>query len=599
MSPGFTSNADMFEKLGSPGLTLGETTRLTAELERSEVGLRPVRIGVSGNVTLDILGTYLRREALLHGQIAQVDIGSLDDRIGNARRFADASVDAIVMLDLADAAVPALEARAQLLTDAEVTAIVERLGSELAVALEATRGVRRVFVARLFRISVAPSEGGPDRVEEVIGRLNDAVTSVADAFPNVHVLASDALAAGLGLQHAVDLRSYQRFVAPFGQAFLEQLAGQVYRLSRGFDSYFYKALVVDGDNTLWGGILGEDLETGIQLAPFGHPAATFWRVQHVLLGLQRRGVLLCLCTKNEPADVDLLLRNHPHMVLRADDFAALLVNWDPKPDNLRRLADDLGIGLDSMIFLDDSRFECEAVTTQLPMVRTFQVPSDLSRYTGVIAQIQDLFLVNTITKESVEKTAQYRRFKLATANRDRFDTEDEYLASLGLRVTIRVNQAHAADRIAELTQKANQFNLTTRRYTSSEITQRMTGGSADVYSIDVSDRFGDAGLTGVVIVDYVQGEAVVDTFLLSCRVLGRGVEYACWGIFAARATERGMTDLSARYLPTQKNAQVRDFWDRVGLELVEETNSNGKAYRVRLTEAHFPETAYIEVTSVV
>jgi FkbH-like protein len=271
------------------------------------------------------------------------------------------------------------------------------------------------------------------------------------------------------------------------------------------------------------------------------------------------------------------------MVLRDVHIAAKRVNWGDKVSNLESLAAELNIGLDSMIFIDDSPFESEAVRSRLPQVTTIQVPSDLSEYPGVIARIGRLVATDLVANDAASKTEQYRSRARAEEQRQRFATQDEYLASLGLKVTIRRNDKAASARIAELTQKSNQFNLTTHRYTVAEIESLMGSSESDVYSIRVADRFGDSGLTAVVITRGTGDTVQIDTFLVSCRVLGRGIELSFWETIRRDALEDGRRTLTAEYLPTSKNAQVADFWDRLGLERVGDDPSGLRRYEADLT----------------
>jgi FkbH-like protein len=586
-----------FERAGSE---LSAVTRLVSAAEGASQSERTLTFGLSGNITTDLLGIYLRKQALLHGHRARVVVGGFDDPIGSARQFVDDAVDAVILLNLADATQPAFEARVPTMETASIQSLVESLRSQLALTLDTLRPIKHVFISLAHRLTPPAVGRIADNVDGAIALINEAIAGEAGRYDNVHLVPTVAIAARLGWERAHDWRSYERFRAPFTPAFMDLFASGVYRATRGFGSYYYKALVLDADNTLWGGILGEDLAEGIKLGPHGYPGSVFWRVQHEFLALQRRGILLCLCTKNNPADVDAVLGTHPDMVLRDEHFAAKAVNWDDKPTNLTLLAEQLNIGLDSLVFVDDSAFEIEAVRSQLPMVRTIQVPASLYDYPALAAGLKELFLVSEITEESASKTAQYRLVAEASKERGRHASEADFLASLGLTVAVRRNDRASAPRIAELTQKSNQFNVTTRRYTVAEIAALMDSDHADVYSIHVSDKFGDSGLTGVLVFRYASaGAATIDTFLLSCRVLGRGVETSIWAEPLQRARDRGCSTVEAGYLPTAKNGQVRDFWDRLGLDLVSEGTDGHRRYRADLATFSVPTAPHIEVVHAV
>jgi FkbH-like protein len=309
---------------------------------------------------------------------------------------------------------------------------------------------------------------------------------------------------------------------------------------------FYKALVLDADGTLWQGIAAEG---GVVV---NNP---FLDAQAVYRSLRQRGVMLAIATKNEPGEVEAVLRG-PDGFLDPEDFVMIQAGWANKVFGLRAIAKKLNIGLDAIVFVDDSSFECEYVRAQLPMVKVVQVPADLAEYPRVVREIADLFpaLVDT------SKTEQYHALAAAEKTRPQFATEEEFLMSLGIEVELHCDLYDEIPRIAELTQKANQFNLTTRRYTETEIAEWMAKGY--VYSVNVKDKFGDQGLVGVVIVETGR----IDTFLLSCRVLGRGIERAIWSPIFDTMREIGWKWATAQYIPTPKNEQVRNFWPSLGFE---------------------------------
>jgi len=282
------------------------------------------------------------------------------------------------------------------------------------------------------------------------------------------------------------------------------------------------------------------------------------------------------------------------MVLHAQHFVTTRVNWDDKVANLCRIAAELNIGLDSLVYLDDSPFECEAVRGQLPMVRTLQVPANVYEYPALIHHVKELFLAAGIFADGAAKTAQYRQRAQAEGERRRFASQEEYLASLGLTVELRRGERKTKKRIAELTQKSNQFNLTTRRYSEGQIQELMESAAAEVYAVHVRDKFGDSGLTGVIVLRYEGEDVVVDSCLLSCRVIGRGIEFAVWAPLLRQAAARGSGAIRAEYRATAKNAQTRDFYDRLGLSLVSEGDGQ-RTYRTSLAQLRLPAVPYIEV----
>lgn len=582
------------ERLAREDLELAEVLALVGALERERAGARVVRHGISANATLDLLATALRRQALLDGHRAEVLAGGLADHVHNLRRFREEGVEVVVLWNVLDLLLPGLEARLPTFPAGELEALRDRLAGELRLALDEGHGLARIYLPLLHRLSPPPCPGAPDAVDEAVEVLNAVLRAEAAARPGVHLLAPGEAAARLGREAAFAPRMALRYKAPYTFRLHAEVARQLSRAGRAAGGYWLKALAVDADNTLWGGVVGEDGVPGLRLSPHDYPGNVYWQAQHRLLALRQAGVLLCLCTKNEPADVEAALA-HPSSVLRPEHFAARRASWEDKPAMLASLAAELNLGLDAFAFLDDQPFECEAVRARLPQVRTFRVPANPWEYPALLDQLSSLFLGPGPAADGGRKAEQYRIRALAEAERGRFATQAEYLASLGLTVRVVRNEVAAAARIAELTQKSNQWNLTTRRYAEAEIVALMAAPDAEVHSVHVADRFGDAGLTGVVILRYAAGAVGVEACLLSCRVIGRGVEHCLWPGLVAAARARGAERILAEYLPTAKNAQVRGFWDELGLRCVEE-EGGARRYQGALEEVRPPPADHIEVS---
>jgi FkbH-like protein len=336
--------------------------------------------------------------------------------------------------------------------------------------------------------------------------------------------------------------------------------------------------VVDLDNTLWGGVIGEDGLAGIQVGPDGIGNA-FLAFQQELEKLWRRGILLAVCSKNNSDDALAALSQHPDMILRPSHFAAMRINWQSKSTNIREIAHELNIGLDSLVFLDDNPVERAVVSSEISEVLTPEMPQDPAGYRRALLEIVGVFDTLAFTDEDRQRNQQYaeQRARLeAQAEMVQTGSLDDYLASLEIVVDIEPVTPVTLPRVAQLTNKTNQFNLTTRRYTEGEIADKQAGGSL-VLTARVRDRFGDSGLTGVVIADPSGDELwTIDTLLLSCRVMGRGVEAALLSSVVEGARDAGATCLQGWYLPTQKNDVVRDTYHSLGFVAVEQ-HADGRA----------------------
>ena len=594
---------DALQALQDSGVSLAKVMQALKGMAPRLAASRAIHFGISAAITADALKPFLQKHAALAGVRADVTQGGFDDPLGDMDRFTGAGVTHVVLMPFLDAILPHLESRAALLDTAELDAKEAEFTARLTLTLQKAAGFEAVFVCGLHRISRAPASGH-DAVQDLLNRFNQVLRTAVQAHANARWIDTAGIVQSIGLGDAIDTRFYYRAKAPYSPRYLDALAAALSVASRGFGSYFYKVLVLDCDNTLWGGIVGEDGLDGIKLDPFNYPGNVFWRVQQQLAQLQRQGVLLCLCTKNNAADVQEMLDKHPSMVLKPEQIVVSKVNWQDKPQNLREIAAELNLGLDSFIFVDDSDFECNAVRSQLPQVKVLQVPANLPDYPGLIEQAAQWLTGAGVSAESLGKTEQYRMRAQALAAQAQFGSQDEYLRSLQLQVTLTRNARDSVARISELSQKSNQFNLTTRRYTEADIRQLMDSADHAVYSLVVQDRFGNAGLTGVVVMAYDGDEARVDNFFMSCRVIGRGVEHVIWRPIADDALHHGCRRLTARYLPSAKNALVARFYDELGLPRADTAAATDAAagaagYALELTRAGtLPPCNHIELTYV-
>jgi FkbH-like protein len=342
-----------------------------------------------------------------------------------------------------------------------------------------------------------------------------------------------------------------------------------------------KCLAVDLDNTLWGGVIGEEGMTGIKVGP-EYPGAAFQAVQRALLDLSKKGILLALCSKNNLEDAMEALDKHPGMLVRSQHFAALRINWTDKAQNLREIAQELNIGIDSLAFLDDNPFEREQVRAALPEVTVINLPQDPLEYAATVRDCP-VFERLTLSAEDQQRTAMYAEQRQRAGAEQSFQSKEDFFRFLEQEAELNPVSDLNLARIAQLTQKTNQFNLTTRRYTEAQIAEMAKQPGWNIFSIRVCDRFGDHGLVGVAIAHDQGEQCEIDTFLLSCRVIGRTVETALLAHMAKSAAERGCKRLQGWFLPTRKNAPARDFYSQHGFELLAQS-CDGSLWSLDLTE---------------
>jgi FkbH-like protein len=404
---------------------------------------------------------------------------------------------------------------------------------------------------------------------EALRSINRRLRLAAAQYKGVYLLDYDALVARHGRQTWHDPRKWLTLRMPLRAERLNALAEEWLRFVHPLLGRVSKALVLDLDNTLWGGVVGEDGPTGVKLGR-EYPGGAFLALQRVILDLYQRGIILAIASKNNLADALEVLEQHPDMLLRPRHFAALRVNWDDKVTSLRSIAAELNIGLDALAFLDDNPAEREIVRLHAPEVAVIEISSDPTSYAQALRD-SPLFERLAMSAEDRERGRYYAEERQRSELQQRSGSLEDFYRSLEIKVTIGRATAATIARVSQLTQKTNQFNLTTRRYSEQQIAELAADPSAAVYTVSTQDRFGDNGLVGVAIAKFVGEECELDSFLLSCRVIGRTIETALTAAIANEARARGKSRLRGIFIPTKKNAPSRDFFAQHGFAQAGET----------------------------
>ncbi|MEO5331937.1 MAG: HAD-IIIC family phosphatase [Magnetococcus sp. YQC-5] len=419
---------------------------------------------------------------------------------------------------------------------------------------------------------------------EVIQAVNAALLDLARHHRSLFVVDYAKLVARAGMENWYDLRMAYLAKAPIAQNMLPRLATEYLKFLRAAAGMSRKCLVVDLDNTLWGGVLGEEGVSGIQLGP-EYPGSAFLALQRALLQLHDRGVLLAMASKNNVADVEEVFRLHPHMLLRLDHFACREIHWNPKTTSLVSIAQRLNIGLEHMVFMDDNPVECEQVKTGLPMVSVILFPSRPEEAIRALYR-EGLFDTLNFSSEDGKRGQLYQQRANAEALLAASGSLTEFYWSLGMRVDLSRATPATLSRTAQLTQKTNQFNLTTYRYTEEEVARRMADPDWLVMTVQVTDRFGDNGIVGVMMAKRLarENKLDVDTFLLSCRVIGRTVETAMLACLCEQARDMGLNGILGRVIPSAKNAPSQMMYQNHGFTKQSDTSSAATEAQTSLWE---------------
>jgi FkbH-like protein len=327
---------------------------------------------------------------------------------------------------------------------------------------------------------------------------------------------------------------------------------------------FKKCLILDLDNTVWGGVIGDDGMDGIEVGDLGIGAA-FSQLQRWARGLKQRGVILAVSSKNEAANAREPFEKHPDMELRLEDIAVFQANWENKADNIRHIQSILEIGFDSMVFLDDNPVERAQVRQELPEVCVPELPEDPTTWLPFLRRL-GLFETTAFTEADDARTLQYQQEATRREVQLGFANEDEFLASLEMNAKVEALTAYNIPRVAQLIVRSNQFNLRTIRHSEEEVRQMAAADDVFALAVSLDDRFGNYGLISVVILKRVERSLFIDTWLMSCRVLKRGVETFVLNEAVEVARRVGADTLIGEYLPTAKNALVKEHYPRLGFE---------------------------------
>jgi FkbH-like protein len=554
-------------------LSLVEVNRLTRKLRGLNEATQPLRVGILHTYTTELLRPHWELTALLRGfalDLHEAPYGSLLAEVQPDSALLRHQPDVVFAFLRWKDLDPRLRGPLPAVPTSQRDELIQAMLEPLRVLLTSFRQAAATPIV----LTLLPAMSGPALgLHDAMAPDSDAEFRVAfkhrlaawlrDSVPAAYFDDLDELLADVGRRQFFDARLWYTSRYPFSVTGARAVAERLMTYAVLLKTPRAKCIVLDADNTLWGGIVGEDGPDGIALGP-DYPGSVFVAFQRRLLDFQQRGLLLALCSKNNEADVLEVLRQHPHQLVREQHFAALRVNWSPKPANLRGLAAELNLGLDTFVFVDDSPHECLAVRQELPQITVVQRPAALPDVPRCLDHLPTLEVLG-LTEEDRQRTELYVQERRRRELRASAGDVDQYLRSLNMRMTIGVNDTRQVARIAQLTQRTNQFNLTTRRYSEADIRQWMTDPDRLVAHFRLTDVFGDSGLVGVALVRGVCGPtAEFDSFLLSCRVIGRQAETAFLHALLELLRQRGVRRVEASYVPTKKNALVKDFWPQHG-----------------------------------
>ena len=554
----------------------------------SDLTTKPVRLALLGSSTLTHLHAAIRVAALRRGvwiDTYETDFGQymqeLSDRDSGLHRFQPTAV-----LFVFDAAHVTAGVTGSLSPDSAAAALDDAQGR----IRETWRLAREAFRCPIIQQAILPvhlpvlgsnEHRLPGSRAGFVARLNRALRRMADE-DGIDLLALDTRVARDGISRWHDPALWhhsKQEIVPTAAPFYGELVARLLAAKQGRS---YKGLVLDLDNTVWGGVVGDDGIDGLVLGQGSALGEAYVAFQDYVRELSRRGVIIAICSKNDEATALEPFDRHPDMVLRRSDIASFVANWSDKPANIRAIAHELNIGLDSLVFIDDNPFERNLVRRELPMVAVPEIPDDPTGYAVAIADA-GYFEGVAVTEEDRERTRQYQGNRARDALKASATDLDSYLRSLEMQLLWGRFDRIGLQRIVQLINRSNQFNLTSRRYTEDQILTLMDDGTAFGMQLRLTDRFGDNGVIAIIIGRMERGtDLLIDTWLMSCRVLGRQVEATTLNLIAVEAARRGARRLIGEYVPTKKNGMVREHYAKLGFSLIETTSDGGTRYALDL-----------------
>lgn len=424
----------------------------------------------------------------------------------------------------------------------------------------------------------------------VTSLINHSINEFAKNYKNVFVLDIDRLASSIGRQNWFNETLWFHSKTISSLEWIPFLAQNIIDIYLAINGSVIKCIVLDLDNTLWGGVIGDDGLGGIALGHLGEGEA-YYEFQQYLLELKKRGIILTVCSKNEIDNAILPFKEHPEMVLKEQDITIFVANWNNKAENIKYIKNSLNIGFDSIVFLDDNPFERNLVREYLPDVIVPELPEDPAEYVRYISKL-NLFETTSLTDEDKSRAEMYKiEFQRKELEKN-FTDVNEYLKSLNMKIAVKKFHSFYLPRIAQLIQRSNQFNLTTKRYTELECETLMNSNQYIPLFAKLSDKFGDYGLISVVIFKHEGNEIYIDTWLMSCRVLARGVEQFIMNYIFDFAKENNCKIVRGEYIPTTKNTMVKDFFGKFGFN--RQDGEDGKIYWHLNTEDYKYQKVFLE-----
>lgn len=543
-------------------ITYTQILKSTKEYKQNSTG-EEYRVSVLSNIIVNQIGPFIEYEFQKRDVNGVVTFGNYDNILQDSQEYGTSDF-VVVFWELCNI-IDGFQYKANNLTETETDAIISKMKSEIDFVIEALGRTKLVIINKFSSLLFNGYFLKKNNFDHICEILNEYLDS--SCLNNFIIIEIDKVIARVSIEKAVDWRNFYSSKALYSIDFYKTYAKYIAPIFLSVLGKSKKALILDCDNTLWGGILGEDGIHGIHMSSQSKKGIYFEEVQALAKTLAQKGIIIGINSKNNEEDVNIIFKEHKDITLQESDIVIKKVNWNDKVSNLNEIAKQLNIGKDSIVFIDDSDFEINLIKKYLPEIKTIQVPSQLYEYPALVRSFIDDFYNIKETQDDLNRIKSYQTETFREVSKSEFGNIEAYLESLNLEMYIyRDSQVHI-DRMAQLTQKTNQFNLTTKRYTVSDINSFVSSTEYLTMAFEIKDRFGEFGITGCSFSKISNDEAFIDTFLMSCRVLGRNLEFRFLDEIMFSLKELGVVKVNATYIRTLKNNQVVDFYEKAGFKV--------------------------------
>ncbi len=563
-----------------------------------------IKLALLSSFTIEPLGVYLDIETRMLELFPDIFVGGFNlfrqEILNKDSEFYKFKPDITILATNLDHLVNKLHDKFYNLNLNEKQDLVESVINELeSLAIEFKMNSSGILIINNFILPIYSPLGILDTKENMGIRefyqiINQKIISKFKKDDKIYIFDLNKMASGFGIQNTINYKMHYMASMEFSELFLPYLVKEYISSIKAFKGMTKKCIVLDLDNTLWGGIIGEDGMEGIKLDNT-FPGNQFVDFQKSILRLNERGIILAINSKNNFDDAIEVIRNHPSMILKEQHFASIKINWETKVKNMVDISKEIGIGLESMVFFDDNAVERHLINKALPEVLVVDLPKSASLYKKTLENLR-VFDLLSLTDEDKKRGEMY----LARKERKKLEKSldlDNYLQNLEISIKIDQIDDFTEPRIANLLMKTNQFNLTTKRYVKAEIQDMRQKSNVYIYYLQVKDRFGDEGIVGVTIINEEEKVWIIDSFLMSCRIIGRKIENAFFNKILGDAKKKNIESIKGIYIKTKKNDLVKNFYKNLGFNLLKE-DDEGSEWILSVKDVKIKKVDFIKIEEI-